>query len=910
MDSSGGLASGDQVRSKRFGIGRVEYDKGPTAIVRFDHGLEECAKYDVEVLVTPLQAVEQGRWDAPLEVIVRVQAEAIRSVNDAWGVFSRSKIDLLPHQLWVCRRVLERWPARWLVADDVGLGKTVEAGLILWPLLARGQVRRLLVLCPASLVEQWQSRMRAMFDIRLSPYLAEADTARLDYFATHDQVVASLETVRTFAPEEHTSASRGDRSRRFFSCDPWDLVIVDEAHRLNAEERASPTLGHSLVGRMDEAGLIRSMVFFTGTPHRGKEYGFLSLLKLLRADLFDPDQPMAGQVSRLREVMIRNNKQDATDLGGRRLFQPTTVVNETYSYSSAERTFYETLTDFIVTGKAYAGTLSGYEGSAVGLVLVAMQKLASSSVAAIARALRGRLGRIAEARREVDRLREQLDRYRETEGGVDLDAMAVIEERIASGSANLSLMGGEEHRLRELIAVAERVERETRIERIIALVRSSFCGRSVLFFTEYKATQSLLISALLREFGDGCATFINGDGRADGVIDARGRVVTIREARDRATERFNEGAVRFLVSTEAAGEGIDLQERCHTLVHVDLPWNPMRMHQRVGRLNRIGQRSPVEVVIVRNPDTVEGRIWDRLNAKIESIMRALGGVMEKPEDLMELVLGMASPRLFTELYSEAGSVRPESLEDWFDRKTARFGGRDAIETVRDLVGHCARFNFSDVADQLPRVDLPDLRPFLLNMLALNHRKAREDEEGLSFKTPDDWLDVPGVRRSYEGLVFDRKHRAPDAVNRVAGVGHPAVDRPLLQATGWTKSAALLPAQDLSRPIVVFRVTDRITGSGAQVRSLVFGVESRTEALDATILCDWVLLRRLNEIAKTRTPRSQSLPRSMPLAEAVREVVESSASSLSFELPNMDLPFRFPTLDLLAVLWPEPATSPS
>ena len=412
MNASQGLSPGDQVRSRQFSVGRVEYDKGPTTIVRFDHGLEECAKDDLEIIETPLQAIERDCWDAPLEVIARVQAEAIRSVNDAWGVFSRSKIDLLPHQFWVCRRVLERWPARWLVADDVGLGKTIEAGLILWPLLARGQVRRLLVLCPASLVEQWQWRMRTMFDIRLAPYVTEADTARLDYFATHDQIVASLETIRTFAPEESQSKSRAERSQRFFSCDPWDLLIVDEAHRLNAEERAKPTLGYSLVERMNVSGLLRSMVFFTGTPHRGKEYGFLSLLKLLRPDLFDPEHPMADQLSHLREVMIRNNKQNVTDLNGRKLFQPTSVSNETYTFSCDEQTFYNMLTDFISTGKAYAGTLGGFKGNAVGLVLVAMQKLASSSVAAIRHALRGRLERIRAVRREVDRLRERLDRYR------------------------------------------------------------------------------------------------------------------------------------------------------------------------------------------------------------------------------------------------------------------------------------------------------------------------------------------------------------------------------------------------------------------------------------------------------------------------------------------------------------------
>ena len=289
--------------------------------------------------------------------------------------------------------------------------------------------------------------------------------------------------------------------------------------------------------------------------------------------------------------------------------------------------------------------------------------------------------------------------------------MATLEEKIIAGSASLSLMGGEEHRLRELIAAAERVERETRIERIIELIRTRFTDRSVLFFTEYKATQSLLISAMFREFGDGCATFINGDGRADEVVDSTGRVITLRESRDRTADRFNDGTVRFLVSTEAAGEGIDLQQSCHTLIHVDLPWNPMRMHQRVGRLNRIGQQQSVEVVIIRNPDTVEGRIWDKLNTKIESIMRALGGVIEQPEDSMELVLGMASPSLFTEIRrSRAGAsrvvvglVRPQDGKLRWSRRDL-----DGPRLDRQL----RRFDFKDVVDQLPRVDLP-APPFLI-----------------------------------------------------------------------------------------------------------------------------------------------------------------------------------------------------
>src|SRR5262249_50247013 len=151
------------------------------------------------------------------------------------------------------------------------------------------------------------------------------------------------------------------------------------------------------------------------------------------------------------------------------------------------------------------------------------------------------------------------------------------------------LMADEEPRLRELVAAADAVSEETKVRKILDLLEGPFAGRPVLLFTEYKATQSLLMSQLFARFGSGCVTFINGDGRADAVSDGTGPPRTLTESRERAAERFNGGQVRFLISTEAGGEGIDLQQNCHSLIHIDLPWNPMRLHQRVGRLNRYGQ---------------------------------------------------------------------------------------------------------------------------------------------------------------------------------------------------------------------------------------------------------------------------------------------------------------------------------
>jgi hypothetical protein len=483
-----------------------------------------------------------------------------------------------------------------------------------------------------------------------------------------------------------------------------------------------------------------------------------------------------------------------------------------------------------------------------------------------------------------------------------------VEERIAE-LVGLQLVEGEQSRLAELIAAANEVRTETKITEILQELDGPLAGRSVLFFTEYKATQSLLMSELHRKFGDGCVTFINGDGQADEVAMQSGQVRTLVEDRQSAAKRFNEGQVRFLVSTEAAGEGIDLQQQCHTVMHVDLPWNPMRLHQRVGRLYRYGQTDRVEVFTLRNPSTVESRIWDKLNAKISQIMMALGEVMDEPEDLLELVLGMASPKLFREVFSEAPAVPAATLSSWFDQKTATFGGRDMLDTVRDLVGHCAHFDFQEMSDRIPKVDLPALRHFFLAMLALNNRRPQEADGCLSFKTPEGWLTVPAVRTSYTDMVFSRSAEASSDSERVLGFGHAVFHEAVRQARELQASVTALPAAILPAHLLVFRVSEHVTSTGATVRSVIAAVTFETSG-KPLILSDWQLINRLNEILDRRTLRRDpaAVP-SSPVAE-VEEKVRQAEAAVRGNLPQLDVPFVVPEVHLLAVFSPSLTESPS
>ncbi len=829
-----------------------------------------------------LAAVRLGVISPTSEVILRTQALAIRSVNDAWGVFSRSRISLLPHQLWVCHRALRSWPIRKLVADDVGMGKTIEAGLILWPLLAKGSVRRLLILTPAKLVEQWQARLRQMFDIRMSMYRPEVDTPKADFWSTHNMVVASLPTMR---------ADSNGRHDRLLEAPGWDMVLVDEAHHLYAEENGKKTLALQLMEKLQDQGKILSCILFTGTPHRGKDHGFWSLMGLLDKQ-FSPKRPESLMLEALPSFLIRNAKQKATDMDGKLLFKPVRQYPETFRYSPEEALFYELMTSFIQAGKTYANALSSKQRGQVILVLIALQKLASSSVAAVRGALVARRGRMNDA---AELIRQELSAEQE-DADADEESKALIEWAKEGRQGQLRLMEDEARYLDELLAAANAVVQETRIDRIIQIVQDRFDDQPVLFFTEYKKTQALMMSALISRYGVDSVGFINGDNRLDNIVLPSGEVITKSAPRDDVCEAFNAGRIRFLISTEAGGEGIDLQERCSALIHIDLPWNPMRLHQRVGRLNRYGQKKTVEVVSIRNPDTVEGMIWGKLETKLASIMQALGAAMDEPEDLLQLVLGMTTPGFFNDLFDQAKEIPKERLAAWFDEKSRSFGGDTAIEAVKKLVGHAQSFDLSGLKD-VPPVDLPALKPFFTAALTANSRRPKTDGQSLSFKTPDKWLNHPAIKREYSGLVFDRTVKL-EAGSDLVGVGHPLVTRALQQAEGVTGSVTI--ARGLTYPILVLQISDRVTDGGSHVQEMLIGMTAKNGNLQ--ILKDWELLLELNDLSTS--DGEGHLPESLNAVEWIQTAKDAAAKHMS----AMDLPFAIPEVRELMLIWPEDRSS--
>jgi len=888
-----------RIQHASFGAGTVIAERDDVLTVEFDAG---------RILKVPSGEVDERRsihdelvasaWSPPLAVVTRALAAAIRSTNDRWGVFSPSRIAVLPHQLWVCQRVLRSWPSRWLIADDVGLGKTVEAGLILTPLVSRGHVKRLLVMCPASLTEQWQERLREMFDLRMALYHPEVDSPKSDFWQVHPQVVASMHTLRL---------DRDERWDRMLDAPRWDLVLVDEAHHLSADDNGKKTLGLQLLEKLDERGLIGGLLLFTGTPHRGKDFGFLSLLRLVDRDI-EPRRGLEPYLSRLPSIVIRNNKQNVCDMLGAKLFQPVTVSDATYSYSPEEAAFYAKLTEFIQTGRAYAGSMQRDTQRQVMLVLTTMQKLASSSVAAVLRALDGRLARLRAQESQQTSRRAALARaWRELEGidpEIESERRTRLEEQVHELMDGVQLNPDEIPALEELVATATSVVSESRVERLMELVASLPPDEAVLFFTEYKATQALVVSTLTRRFGAASVGFINGDGELKGVVGSDGEKRTLRAERAAAAQRFNDGELRFLVSTEAAGEGIDLQRSCRRLVHVDIPWNPMRMHQRVGRINRYGQTRPVEVHIVRNPTTIESRIWELLNNKLDRIAMTFEGAMADPEDIRALVLGLVSSGTHERIAARALDVNAESFDRWYDAETATFGGESAVAAVRALLGNVARFDFQSASREVPRVDLPDLRPFLRGALRLQQRRADEKDEGLlSFITPKVWQDRhPAVRERYE-VHFDRARERTIRGPTLVGAGHRLMEAALDEAEERTEQASTVAG--LSVPLAVFVCSDDVSAPSAAIRRMVFGVDLIAGA--PKVLQDWELVLRLNTLLDKPDRAGLRESPANPGADTPSKV-SAAVEWFNQQLGSLDMPFRKPVARLHSVLWPDASGS--
>jgi SNF2 family DNA or RNA helicase len=607
-----------------------------------------------------LEVVEQGRpWSFDGDgSLLRLVSEAHRIrlayLFDPVLAVHTSLVDPLPHQITaVYEAMLPRQPLRFLLADDPGAGKTIMAGLLIKELIVRGDLQRCLVVCPGSLVDQWQDelyrRFHLPFDILTNDKLEAARTG--NWFLENNLVIARLDKLsRDESVQDKLKAP---------DCH-WDLIVCDEAHKMSASffgGEVKFTKRHKL-GQM-LSPLTRHFLLMTATPHNGKEEEFQLFMSLIDGDRFEGRFRDGVHTADVSDLMRRMVKEKLLKFDGTPLFPERIAYTVPYKLSDGETRLYKEVTEYVREQFNQAEALENDKrAGTVGFALTILQRRLASSPEAIYQSLRRRRERLEKRRRELELLQRGAVAQAISEQGPTLDQedvddldeapdneVAATEEQIldqATAARTIEELKAEIATLQRLESIALTVRRngdDRKWRELANLLAHIFTRASagdrvgeesapygsgdipkpvpsprqkLVVFTEHRDTLNYLeqqISTVL--------------GRKDAVVLIHGGMG--REERKKAQESFlHDPEVQVLAATDAAGEGINLQ-RAHLMVNYDLPWNPNRIEQRFGRIHRIGQTEVCHLWNLVADETREGDVYRTLLEKLEEARKSLGG---------------------------------------------------------------------------------------------------------------------------------------------------------------------------------------------------------------------------------------------------------------------------------------------
>ncbi|VAP93090.1 helicase domain-containing protein [Klebsiella pneumoniae] len=681
-----------------------------------------------------LRAVDGGA-DRARKAWLSYEAHALPVMESASALTS-AKIDLLPHQVVLTHRIATASPRRYLIADEVGLGKTIETALILRELASRGELNRALMVVPAGLVNNWHRELNEVFNLDFEVFGSEGDITdrKTNAFAKHDRLIASIDTLK-----------RPARIKRLLDAPRWDLVVFDEAHHLTASRtggKVRKTENYKLAEALKDHS--RDLMLLSATPHQGNHFQFWMLAQLLNPTLFGSPEEMLENRHRLNTVMFRRTKADACQPDGSPLFARRWVHTESFLMNEDERLFYERLREYLEDGFDLARR-QGNQGRALGFLMAIFQKIAASSFAAVRRTLKRRLlmltlheallrdkdldiegrERLTEearvliheeyalpydsiGRSEVDRVLADL-KFRLVKK-LDAEALEMASDPYGSeylatnaeeaASAVVELHLPEERlRIGDLLNVFPQ-QRETKAQKLLDglgyLWRQNASEKIVIFAT-YLGTVDLIAREIEQAYpGQGVVVLRGGDHGAKLAAERKFRL---------------KNGPRVLVCTAAGREGLNLQF-ARILFNFDLPWNPMDVEQRIGRIHRYGQNHTAQVYNLVLSDTIEGRIFLMLDEKLTEIAKTVGKVDDQgnvAEDLRAQILGQLSERLnYDRLYQEALSD-PELKRTQVELEAALSNSREARQVVFDLFQDLDGFSlddykpFSDVSSSLDRL---------------------------------------------------------------------------------------------------------------------------------------------------------------------------------------------------------------
>lgn len=695
-----------------------------------------------------------------------------------------SNVEPLPHQITaVYESMLPRQPLRFVLADDPGAGKTIMAGLYIRELIMRADARRIVIVAPGSLVDQWREEMFEKFglDFRVFTKDLEAATPSGNPFEDIDHLIVRLDQM-----------ARNEELQEKLCAAGWDLVIFDEAHKL-----AAHFFGNKLekTGRFRLAEKLgaqtRHLLLMTATPHNGKEEDFQLFLSLLDSDRFYGKFRDGVHKVDCSDLIRRMVKEKLVKFDGTPLFPERRAYTVNYELSDLESALYEAVTEYVKTEMGKADELDGKRKGSVGFALTALQRRLASSPEAIFQSLKRRRERLERRLREEQMgargqklLAETVADVPEDDDDLNAEEQENLEEALvdqATASQTVAELAGEiiilqalEQQAKALVA-SGKDRKWDELSRILQNEPQMYDAggrmRKIIIFSEHRDTLNYLHAKIA------------------GVLGGQNAIVVIhggvhRDDRRKAQELFrSDPDIRVLVATDAAGEGINLQN-ANLMVNYDLPWNPNRLEQRFGRIHRIGQQEVCHLWNLVAKETREGDVYFRLLEKLQVVSDALKG--EVFNVLGEVFEGNSLKDMLLEAirYGDQPEVRArlnQKIDNALDREhLMTILGRDAL--AQESLTPDRLFA---VKEEMEKAEARRLQPYFVRSFFM---KGFESLGGSIYPRESDRFEithVPAELRERDRLITGRNRRdlAPvlrryERVCFTKGAVRPA-DRPSL-----------------------------------------------------------------------------------------------------------------------------------
>ncbi len=584
---------------------------------------EICVLHPIEDVepdeIPELDLAQPGRL-ARFQLLMDAVRLSLAPGDDRLVSSTRSRIEFEPYQQVPALRALELPRPRLLIADDVGLGKTIEAGLILRELNARRRAARILIVCPASIIEQWQTELASKFGFQFKIFdsegVAEARRsleAGSNPWSVEPRVIASVDFIK-----------RREGAFRELSASRWDVIIIDEAHHLASGGNDDELTDRFRLARWLAAENTGALLLLTATPHDGYDDNFASLLSLLEPSLVIPGRNL--KFEHYRRNMVRRLKRHIHMPDG----SPKFVEREPVQALSVKLPPAEEQLQAAVSKEAASLDLLAEKAlrsdrESIRLVATILRKRAASSLAAIRKTVAQRRENISQTITDVEVRRDHLRAVRRGET-ISEEALARLERDLYRSYLSAMQRTG-----RELRRLKDETDRLDQLEQLVAACGSAPEAKLLALESWLRALHTqhpekkVIVFSEYTDTVDTIVAYLEGCGYAGQVVRLTGDTGS-RKDRRLALARFAAAESRILVATDVAGEGLNLHEHCHHLVHFELPWNPNRMEQRNGRIDRYGQTHPPTIAFLYAEDSYEGEVLKRLVLKIEAQMRMLGSV--------------------------------------------------------------------------------------------------------------------------------------------------------------------------------------------------------------------------------------------------------------------------------------------